>query len=335
VLLSLASSIYGSAATWRRRWYSDPRRQRHLSRPVISVGNLSTGGSGKTPVTGEIARLLAAAGERPAILSRGYGRQVSTSGVTVVSDTTKILAAVDIAGDEPLMLARACPGTPVLVGADRHASGRLAEEQFGATVHLLDDGFQHLALARDVDLLLACVDDLTDRVLPAGRLREPLTAASRATALLVSGATDEEIARLRVRLDVDTAFRVTRTLGDPMWIGSGEPAALPRDQPVIAFAGIARPERFFGDLRSRGWRVADTLTFRDHHQYDESDLDRLRAAAHRASAAAVLTTEKDAVRLNGRQAAELRMAAVPLTTTIDSADFMPWLLRRLRASGKR
>ena len=131
-----------------------PSRRRRLSQPVVSVGNLRVGGSGKTPIVAHIARLLLERGERPAILTRGYARRCRPDGVTVVSDGTTILAGIESAGDEPLMLARALPGVPVLVGANRYLSGRLAEERFGATVHLLDDGFQHLELARDVDLLL-------------------------------------------------------------------------------------------------------------------------------------------------------------------------------------
>src|SRR5205085_10887183 len=152
---------YGAAAAWRRAWYTaEPRRRRRLDRPVISVGNLRVGGSGKTPIVAYIARLLSAAGERPAILTRGYARRVARDGVTIVSDGTRVVADLDSAGDEPLMLAQGLPAVPVLVGADRYLSGRLAERRLGATVHLLDDGFQHLELAREVDLLLVSEDDL-------------------------------------------------------------------------------------------------------------------------------------------------------------------------------
>jgi tetraacyldisaccharide 4'-kinase len=132
------SAAYGAAAAWRRAWYArDPARQRWLARPVVSVGNLRVGGSGKTPVVEYIARLLLERGERPAILTRGYGRRIARDGVTVVSDGTRVLAELDEAGDEPLMLARALPGVIVLVGVDRYLSGRLAERRLGATVHLL------------------------------------------------------------------------------------------------------------------------------------------------------------------------------------------------------
>ena len=123
-----------------------PERRRRLSRPVISVGSLRVGGSGKTPIVALIARLLVEVGERPAVLSRGYGRRAASDGVTVVSDGASILASVDAAGDEPLMLARALPRVVVLVGSSRYLGGRLAEQQFAATVHVLDDGFQHFGV---------------------------------------------------------------------------------------------------------------------------------------------------------------------------------------------
>jgi tetraacyldisaccharide 4'-kinase len=333
VFLTVASSIYGMAATWRRRWYAgDPSRRRRLSQPVISVGNLSTGGSGKTPVVREIARLLLEAGERPAILSRGYGRRAAPDGVTVVSDGVRIVASVDEAGDEPFMLARMCTRVPVLVGRDRYLSGRLAEQRFGTTVHVLDDGFQHFGLARDVDLLLARAGDLTDRVLPAGMLREPLAAAANADALLTTDAARDELDRLRSHLGVDMAFQVHRTLGEPRWIATGEPALVSKDRPAVAFAGIARPERFFADLAAAGWALAETIVFRDHHWFTGADVARIAAAANRSQSAAVLTTEKDAVRLSGRRLDELHAAAVPLEVRIGPPEFVTWLLSRI---GKR
>src|SRR5205085_980145 len=153
-LIHLLSSLYSAVAVRRRQWYaSHPARRLRLSRPVISVGNLSVGGSGKTPVVAHLARLLVDAGERPAILTRGYGRRRRVR-VTVVADRTAIRAGVFSSGDEPLMLARALPGVAVVVSPSRYRAGQLAETELGATVHLLDDGFQHLQIDRDVDLLL-------------------------------------------------------------------------------------------------------------------------------------------------------------------------------------
>ena len=319
------------SAAWRRRWYArNPSRQRRLSRPVVSVGNLRVGGSGKTPAVEYIARVLLARGERPSILSRGYGRRIAPAGVTVVSSPAAVLAGVDTAGDEPLMLARALPGVPVLVGADRYRSGAQAERDFDVTVHILDDGFQHLALARDVDLLLVGEEDLTEPVLPAGHLREELAAAASADALLVTAGYAAAAARVGRALGVPRTYLVTRTIGPPRMVATGDTVVVPSGEPVFAFAGIARPERFFSDLEGAGWRMAGTLAFRDHHRFSTHDVDRIRTQAKAARAAIVLTTEKDAVRLPAAGLHDLRLATVPLVVAIDPPeDFADWVMERI------
>jgi tetraacyldisaccharide 4'-kinase len=333
LILSAASSIYGAAAAWRRRWYAgDPARRRRLAQPVVSIGNLTTGGSGKSPVTGELARLLAAQGERPAILSRGYARRVRTDGVTVVSDGRQVLAGLDRAGDEPLMLAEALPGVAVLVSEDRHLAGALGEARLGVTVHLLDDGFQHLTLWRDVDLLLVDETIEDERVLPAGRLRERLEAARSADALLVTGASASAAARLTTVLSVDTAFAVRRAIGQPVWLHDNHPVSLPPGAPVAAMAGIARPDRFFGDVRAAGFSLVHTVRFRDHHPFSEVDVQRVLEAARAAGAAAVFTTDKDAVRLDRRVRRDPPIARVPLVVAIEPPAFAGWLIDRVRAA---
>jgi tetraacyldisaccharide 4'-kinase len=328
--------LYGAAARWRRRWYTaDRSRQRRLEHPVVSVGNLSVGGSGKTPIVACIATLLMARGERPVVLSRGYARTAPTGEVTVVSDADGVRASLERAGDEPLMLARTLPGIPVVVARDRYAAGRLAEQRLGASVHVLDDGFQHLTLARDVDLLIAGAADLRDRVLPAGRLREPLSAACVADAVLVSDAPqDAEPDAVGRALGVATSFRITRTLGTPRWLASGEAANVGRRNPVVALAGIARPERFFADLEAAGFQVVARQAFRDHHPYTDADVSRIVAAAKRAGTAIVMTTEKDAVRLTDRNFEALKVAVVPLAVTIEPA-FEQWLIARLASARER
>ena len=330
-MIQALSSAYGAVATWRRQWFArDPSRRRVLGRPVVSVGNLGVGGSGKTPVVGYIARMLVEAGERPAILTRGYGRRRPTDGVTVVSDGRQVLADVDAAGDEPLMLARSVPGATVLVGASRYLSGRLAEERFGATVHLLDDGFQHFDLAREVDLLLASEEDLSDRPLPAGRLREPLAAASAADAALVMAGYATAAERVARTLGVPTVFRVTRTLGVPRTL-AGDSVVVPSESRVFLVAAIARPERFFSDVASAGWQVVGSMPFQDHHHFTPRDVARVIKAARSAAAAIILTTEKDAVRLSAPQMDNLPIASVPLMVGVDPPDgFRDWLLARIR-----
>jgi tetraacyldisaccharide 4'-kinase len=334
-LIRILSSAYGAVAAWRRRWYAaDPSRRRRLQRPVISVGNVRVGGSGKTPVVAHIARLLLEQGERPVILTRGYGRRLAPRGVTIVSDGTQILAGVDTAGDEPLLLARELPGVPVLVSADRYRSGCVAEAQLGATVHLLDDGFQHFRLERDVDLVLMSEEDLTDTVLPAGRLREPIAAASRADAALVLAGYTSAADRIGRAAGVPLVFRITRTLGAPRRIaGARDTVVVPSGTRVFAIAGIARPERFFGDLISVGWDVVGSMPFGDHHRFTRRDVTRIAAAARSSAASIVLTTEKDAMRLAAAELGDLPIAAVPLHVGVEPADaFRDWLVARLRTT---
>jgi len=306
----------------RRSWYErHPQSRRSLDRPVISVGNLSVGGSGKTPIVTALARMLLDMGQRPAILSRGYARRRATDGVVVVSDGNRVLEPVENSGDEPQMLARALPGVPVLVCADRHLAGRLAEKRFAATVMLLDDGFQHLALGRNVDVLVMPASDLDDAVLPSGRLREPLDAASSADCVLVPGSL-EDVSRVAATFDRMPVFRVTNHFGTVQ----GLDASAPSGTRVVAVAGIARPERFFTTLREQGFEIVRELRFPDHHWFSSDDLDRIRTIAKDASADFVATTEKDAVRV----APQSGWAVLPMTAVIEPPElFSSWLRERL------
>jgi tetraacyldisaccharide 4'-kinase len=325
--------MYSAVAVWRRQWYARrPSRRSRLSRPVISVGNLSVGGSGKTPVVGYIARLLAECGERPAILTRGYGRRRTSERVTVVSDGATVRAGVFSSGDEPLMLARALPGVAVVVSASRYRAGRLAETELGATVHILDDGFQHVQIERDVDLLLISEEDLSDLPLPVGRLREPLAAGAAADAALVSAGYPSAVDRVARGVGISTAFQVTRTLAAPRTIANvPESVVVPSQTRVFAVAAIAQPERFFSDVSTAGWHLVGSMGFRDHHYFTQSDIGRIEKAARGAAAAIILTTEKDAVRLEACDLTGLPFAAVPLLVGIEPADaFRDWLLGRIR-----
>jgi tetraacyldisaccharide 4'-kinase len=302
----------------------------------VSVGNLVVGGSGKTPVVAAVARLLSSTGERPAILSRGYGRQRSADKVVVVGNGREVLVSTEASGDEPQMLARARLDVPVLVASERHLAGRVAEEQLGCTVHLLDDGFQHVQLARDLDLLVVTRADLDERVLPSGRLREPLEAAAAADALLVSG-TDEDAAVIGGRLGVGTIFRITRRYDAPKLVqpfGAPLPSSVGRR--VVAVAGIARPERFFGALRVEGWEVVTELVFRDHHWFTERDVAAIERAALDAKADLVMTTEKDAVRLHLVAGSAPAWAFLPMHVEIEPAGaFGTWMADRLAAARRR
>jgi tetraacyldisaccharide 4'-kinase len=334
-LIGTLSAIYGTAAAWRRAWYArHPSRQRRLARPVVSVGNLRVGGSGKTPIVQYIARMLVEHGERPAVLTRGYARRVARDGVTVVSDGTRVIADLDTAGDEPLMLARALPGVPVLVGADRYLSGTLAERRLGATVHLLDDGFQHFELARDVDLLLVSEEDLDDRPMPAGHLRERLDAAHAADAALVTAGYDSAAERIGRAVGVSPVFRVARAIGVPRTITEArDSVVVPPASRVFVTTGIARPDRFVADIASAGWEISGVLEFSDHHRFTARDVERISTEARAKGSAIVLTTEKDAVRLSVCDLSGLPIASVPLLIAVEPADtFRRWLIGRIRSA---
>jgi tetraacyldisaccharide 4'-kinase len=259
-----------------------------------------------------VASALRDAGERPAILSRGYGRRLAADGVVVVRDPAGIRADLDRAGDEPLMLARALDGVAVLVSSSRYLAGRLAETHFGCTVHVLDDGFQHFDLHRTADLLIVAREDLDRPVtLPAGRLREPLAAAAAADAIVALDEADP------------AAIAGTR----PVWRARRRQGGATTASPVFALAGIANPVGFVSGLRAGGWTVAGARGFRDHHRYSRADVARVLAEARAVGAAAVVTTEKDYVRLLPFRPFDLPIEPVPLMIDIDDAgSFRAWLL---------
>jgi tetraacyldisaccharide 4'-kinase len=329
-----ARALYARIAAWRRRRYAQPGRTARLARPVISVGNVASGGRGKTPIVACLARLLVEAGERPAILSRGYGRTDPADGVTVVSDGVRVLGDLARSGDEPLMLARGVPGAGVFVCPDRFWAGALAERRFGATVHLLDDGFQHLRLFRDVDLAVVSAADERDRPLPRGGLREAFGAIRHADALIVTGESPAAAAALAARWGVAHAFTAVPRPAVPRAIEPwGGAVRVPRERPVVAVAGIARPDAFFQDLAGAGWQLVDRVAFADHHPFTPADVAAIASRVRQAGAAAVLTTEKDAVRLLPLRPLPFAAAFVPLTVTIEPEDvFIPWLLDRLAAA---
>ena len=293
------------------------------------------GGRGKTPIVAHIARLLLDAGERPAILSRGYGRRSVEDGVVVVSDGAHLLADVDRAGDEPLMLARAVRGAGVFVCDQRAMAGALAERHFGATVHVLDDGFQHVALARDLDIVVISPEDLEDRPIPFGRLRQPVSALKAAHAIIVDDGTTPTPAESRP--DAVFAALPSQALRFSLRRALGRVRSLDPDRPwpdtgsVVGLAGIARPDRFMAALRATGWQVAREVTVPDHHRYTAADLSRLASEVTAAGATGVLTTEKDAERLLPWRPFPVRIAAVPLEVSIEPRDaFRSWLLDRIR-----
>ena len=293
----LLGSAFGALASLRVAAYRRGLLARaRLAGPVVSVGNLGMGGSGKTPVVARVAEILRDSGLPVAVLSRGYGGSFRGEAL-VVSDGATVLAAAAEAGDEPVMLGRALPGVVVAVGRRRDVVGRRVEARFGRRVHVLDDGFQHLRLERDLDLLCLDVRDLDDRPLPAGRLRESPSAAARADLVLLTrtdAASEGDLRALESRLGPERCLRVGRRVSGWTTL-EGSPAAAPARAFLVA--AVARPERFEADVARCGVAVVGRSFFRDHHRFRADELASVAAQARSGGAQAIVITAKDAVRL--------------------------------------
>ena len=298
---------------------------RRLRFPVVSIGNLSAGGSGKTPATIALAKALALRGLRVDVLSRGYGRQGNVPARVDPAGTSEQF------GDEPLLIAQEA-GVPVYVARQRFEAGLLAEADGSTaslpTVHLLDDGFQHRQLHRDVNILLASGQDWQEGLLPAGNLREPLQAARRADVIAIPANEPEFEAELRTWGWQGPVWRLHRTMEVPA-----------ADGPVVAFCGIARAEQFFAGLEAAGLHIAARIAFADHHRYSSADMERLVAAARKTGATTLFTTEKDRVRLGTLSAAfmeSLPLKTVRLRVQIEHEDeAVEWLVDQLRLAPVR
>ncbi|PYS74709.1 MAG: tetraacyldisaccharide 4'-kinase [Acidobacteria bacterium] len=339
--LTPLSIIYGLGVRIRNALY---RRQilraRKVDAPVISVGNLTVGGTGKTPLVEWIANQLAQSDLRVTVLTRGYGRE--SSGRVVVSDRNVIRANVDEAGDEPFFLAQNLNGrAAVICDADRFAGASWAIEHLESDVFILDDAFQHQRLKRDLNILT--IDARSPwgdgKLLPAGTLREPITELSRADCVVITRAVDSgRLNELRKEIE-------SRCPGLPTFVSRIEflgPRKLNqtnsssevneiKTQPIAAFCGIGNPESFFSLLRSAGYQLKDTRAFRDHYKYKQADIDRVVNHAAQSGAQALLTTAKDAVKLESLSFA-LPCYIVDITIEIeDQAGFLEYLNRAVGA----
>ena len=303
---TLLSHVFATGVRARNALYTHRILHTHrLEGAVISIGNLCVGGSGKTPFTIALGELLKARNIKFDILSRGYGRK--TKGVLDVDPSG---SSQDF-GDEPLLIANKLK-IPVIVGEDRFQAGLAAEKKYGADFHLLDDGFQHRALHRDYDIVLVTPDDSRDRLLPAGRLREPLIGLNRADAIaLMNGAAKESFP-----LDGKSVWQVRRGI---------ELQTIP-PRPV-AFCGIARPQNFFAQLRTAGIELAAEAIYRDHHAYEEKDIQELLEVKKQSEATGFITTEKDLINLGQYRAALEPLAVVPVKMKIlDAANVVDTML---------
>lgn len=301
LLLYPLSLVYGVAVRLRALLYgAGVFGAAKLLCGVVSVGNVTVGGTGKTPVTILIAEFLTKKEKRVVILSRGYKR--AGSGVALVSDMEGVLLGPDEAGDEPYLMAKRLPGIPVVVGSDRVASGRYATELFKPDFVILDDGFQHLRLKRDLNILL--VDGAegfgNGYLLPRGILREPLTKIDRADVVFVKGRALNDSASRTIASHFIPALRFSYRPSHVYDLATGSRKAIEflKDKRVAAVAGIANPESFFNTLDGLRVETTKKLAFPDHHSYGAEDIDLIRSEGERASM--VITTEKDGVKLKGR-----------------------------------
>ena len=292
--LAVRARVWLYAAGWFPTWTLPCR--------VISVGNLTVGGTGKTPVVIWLVQALLRRGLRVGVLSRGYKRQ-SGGEFLLVSDGKAVLAGPAEAGDEPHLIAVRCPGAVVAVGADRYRAGQWVLSRFPLDCVVLDDGFQHLALHRDVNLLLvdASAPQDLDALLPAGRLREPLAAAARATLVLMTRVdqvrqqeTVADLVRALGRRDEPILVRFTPDLFVDVASGEAQELAGVRGRTALLFSGIGNGGAFRATMSGLGVKVVDEVRFPDHHAYRRSDLERVSDQARRCGAQLLVTTEKDA-----------------------------------------
>ena len=324
--------LYGAVTSLRRglsRWGF--LKQRWLEHPVISVGSCSAGGAGKTPIVLLLTRILSKRGYAVRILTRGYGR------LSEAVERVNPAGDANWYGDEPMLLAQRS-GATVYVGADRYEAGLLAEEEPAGNaivVHVLDDGFQHRKLGRDIDIVLVTREDIEDTLLPAGNLREALTALREADVIVLREEemawTDAYVAKLMQKRGSALIWIVRRRLSFM------EAVVLVR--PMV-FCGIARPDDFTRMLEAEGYWAGETIAFADHHAYDEEDVTRLVEDATSRGADGFVTTEKDAVKLTAEMRRRLETVGPVVVARlevelVDEKDAVDRMIRRVRSMERR
>lgn len=292
--------IYG-LVMWARNWLYDRGilKSYALGAGTISVGNITAGGTGKTPLVALIAEILADAGEKVCILTRGY-RRLNENERVLVSDGNTVLADADTGGDEPVELAQKLLGKAVVIAdADRISAAKWAKDNFEVTTFILDDAFQHRRVKRDVDIL--CIDATrpfgNERLLPAGSLREAPAALNRADAIVITG---DELSmyvgeKIAAHCSKAAIFHAKPVLSRTYFLADGDDSERPNE--VFAFCALATPERFTVFLQNNGFDIVGSKVFRDHHRYSQADIEGIEAAARTANAKALFTTHKDAVKL--------------------------------------
>ncbi|MFC1829679.1 tetraacyldisaccharide 4'-kinase [Thermodesulfobacteriota bacterium] len=349
------SRVYGGAVKLRETLYKNGIfRSRRLPCTVISVGNLTVGGTGKTPMTIYIAQLVRHFGYSVAVVSRGYKGDAEKTG-GIVSNGRIIFMTPDAAGDEPFMMASRLEQVPVLVGKNRFASGMLARNEFNPDVLVMDDAFQHLKIKRDIDLvLLDARYPLGNRqLLPRGLLREPVSALSRADAFILTRSDSREsdrfagVKRLARGRPVFRSMHVSRRC----YAVNGKHAeskitesslsdcdgAVLKGRRVFVFSGISDNADFRQTVERYGCRVTGFLEFPNHHPYSEKDFDRIRRSGEDAHAEFLITTEKDYFRIAGRVQLSMALVVIGIDPAFgeDEAPFTDYIKGRLEVLCKK
>jgi tetraacyldisaccharide 4'-kinase len=341
--LGACSFVYQLAATLRMHLYGEGilKRER-LPCKVISVGNITVGGTGKTPVTLYIADLLKRMGLKVAVISRGYGGRAEKRG-GIVSDGETVKMKPDEAGDEPYLMALKLKGVPVVVGRDRVRTGRLALRMFGSDVLLLDDGFQHVRLKRDIDLLLldAANPFGNGHLLPRGILREPLSQLGRADAFVLTqsgtGTTSPEALSYFQRIAAGRPIFGGARIPDQL-VGNGDGETYPldflKDRKLLAFSGIARNESFREMLARLGGNIVEFLSFPDHYCYSDEDLRSIAGLGDSQGAEFLITTEKDYVRIRESQKKLFNLLVLKMVISFgaDTGGIEEYIRRSLRTA---
>jgi len=345
---SLLAAIFNAVVRVRLWLYKSGLKKTHrLEKPVVSIGNITLGGTGKTPFTIYLCRILESEGHSPAVLSRGY-RGTGENSNLLISDGRDILSPPEVSGDEPRLIAESLPGIPVAIGGRRHASARIisGNPALDTSIFVLDDGFQHIQLHRDINLVLV---DATSpfgggKLVPAGILREPLESLSRADALIVTRSHLKPEKREVIREELShyapsipiffychriTGFRPVRPGGNSLKTDGATKGAPPGDKAFL-LAAIGNPIQFTRDLEMLNLDIRGKILMRDHHAYDEKDLAGITDEFRLSGADFIVTTEKDAVRLRGLEIDRLPLfAAVQEIYSDEEIRFREWLSDRL------
>jgi tetraacyldisaccharide 4'-kinase len=320
-LLAFLSFLYGLAVRLRVRAYGRMKRE-SLPGFVMSVGNLTVGGTGKTPAVLMIAEWARDEGYHVAVLSRGYGGRYREE-VLEVSDGDQMKAGPAEAGDEPYLLAKRIQGAAVVLSRKRYLAGLYAHNRFGSNFFILDDGFQHVALKRDLDLVLldASRPFGNSHLLPWGPLREPVAHLKRADAFILTGSDKAKDGIesglsdfLRHKFPARPIFKAEHLPDKLFFLHKAEshgPECL-KGKRILAFAGIARPERFRDTLKGLGAEVVAFRGFRDHHPFSSVEIRQLVSEKERINADFLVTTEKDWVRVEGLRVHEPELACVTI-----------------------